>query len=174
MRFVVAAWLAGALAASSHSPATTALSGQWEIVADPFTAHGLAGLPDSICGSTCTIRDTGAAVSIDRVSMFDLRLPDFLVPERSRSNGSVAAWQITRTAETVTITGANRDAGATGGDARTRYVLSRRGEFLQVAITRLAEGEVSSPTFSLVYRRAYSHAEPPALSRHARLGAISR
>ena len=156
MRFVYSAWFAVGLAASvapAYQPAP-AWAGRWEIVADPFTAHGLAGLPDSICGSGCTLRETRRGMAIERASIFDLALPDELIPNwlepaRRRSTG----WQFSRTADALTITGYDPATGRGARGPATRYVLAVRGEFLHVNMTRLFAGE---PTVTLVYRRAYA------------------
>jgi hypothetical protein len=154
LRFVYSAWFAVCLAASvapTRQPAP-AWAGQWEIVADPVTAHGLAGLPDSICGSGCTLRETRRGMAIDRASIFDLGLPAELIPIPKASVAGRAGWQLSRTADALTITGSDPSTGA--GPA-TRYVLSVRGEFLHVDMTRLTGAGSAPPTFTLLYRRTY-------------------
>ena len=163
MRILHAVWLVAALT-SSHpgSASTPAWTGQWEIVADPLTAYGLAGLPDSICGSDCTIRDTWRGVSIDRTSIFELTLPDVLSPASTgRPAPAGAGWTIARSGDVLTITGADGSAGAAPG-AQTRYILSLRGEFLQVEMTQLGFVEPPPPV-TLLYRRVYTDA--PAFPR---------
>ena len=158
LRFVYTAWFAVCLAASvapTLKPAP-AWAGQWEIVADPLTAHGLGGLPDSICGSGCTLRETPRGMAIERASIFDLGLPAELIPNPKSSAAGPAAWQLSRTADALTITGSDPSTGAGPGGPATRYVLSVRGEFLHVDMTRLTDGGSAPPTFTLLYRRAYS------------------
>ena len=160
MRVVCLAWLAASLA-SSFAPAPAHRSfplwtGQWEIVADPLTARGLAGLPDSICGSACTIRETKRGLSIDRLSVFDLALPGELIPgQPGQAPAGGLGWQVTRSADALTVTGFDPATGDGAQNVATRYVLAVRGEFLQVEMTRL-EGADIAPTFTLLYRRAYS------------------
>ena len=156
MRLVCLAWLASL--AASFAPATPRAlpvwTGQWEIVADPLTARGLSGLPDSICGSGCTIRETRRGLSIDRVSIFDSALPAELIPSEPASMpAGVAGWQVRRTADALTITGFDPSTGDRAQNGATRYVLAVRGEFLQVEMTRLTGAQ---PTFTLLYRRAYT------------------
>ena len=158
MRFVYSAWFAVCLAASvapNRAPAPI-WAGQWEIVADPVTAHGLAGLPDSICGSGCTLRETRRGMAIERASIFDLGLPAELIPLPKSSVAGPAGWQLSRTADALTITGSDPSTGGGPGGPVTRYVLSVRGEFLHVDMTRLTGTGSTQPTFTLLYRRAYS------------------
>ena len=159
MRIVVAVWLLGALSASVSSPAAV-WTGRWEIVADPYTAHGLAGMPDSICGASCTIRDTWRGVSIDRVSVFDLGLPEVMRPDSG--NGD---WKVTRSGDALTITG-KPPAGALAASAGvTRYELSLQGELLRVQMTP-AFGSAGGPTYALFYRKTYGQgAEQPRGAR---------
>jgi len=161
VRVVCLAWLAASLASSfapAPAPASPSLplwTGQWEILADPLTARGLAGLPDSICGSACTIRETHRGFSIDRRSVFDLALPGELIPgQPGQAPARTSDWQAMRTADTLTVTGFDPSTGDGSQHPATRYVLAVRGEFLQVEMTRLAEG--APPTFTLLYRRAYT------------------
>ena len=159
MRVVYMAWLAASLASSfAAAPASRSLpqwTGQWEIVADPLTARGLAGLPDSICGSACTIRETTRGLSIDRLSVFDLALPEELISgQPGQAPAGTSEWQVLRTADAVTVTGFDPATGDGAQRPATRYVLGVRGDFLQVEMTRLTG--TAPPTFTLLYRRAYT------------------
>jgi hypothetical protein len=163
VRVVCLAWLAASLASSfapapAPAPASRSLplwTGQWEIVADPLTARGLAGLPDSICGSACTIRETKRGLSIDRLSVFDLALPGELIPgQPGQAAAGSSGWQVTRTADALTVTGFDPATGDGSQHPATRYVLAVRGEFLQVEMTRLTG--TAPPTFTPLYRRAYT------------------
>ncbi len=160
MRIVVAVWLAGALAASVSTPAPV-WTGRWEIVADPYTAHGLAGLPDSICGASCTIRDTWRGVAIDRVSIFDLGLPEVLrldqsqdLATRSRTGGSV--WRASRSDTGLTIVGPDRTIGQARDNAEVRFVLSLQADLLKIEMTRHLEGQANlEKPVSVMYRRSF-------------------
>lgn len=159
MRIVVAVWLVGALSASVSSPAPV-WTGRWEIVADPYTAHGLAGIPDSICGASCTIRDTWRGVSIDRVSVFDLGLPEVLpldqapaVPALTRPAG--AAWRASRRGNVLTIVGPDRTIGQLPDEAEVRFVLTLEDDLLKVEMTRHVEGQPAPRPVAVMYRRSF-------------------
>ena len=161
MRIVVAVWLAGALTASVSSPAPV-WTGRWEIVADPYTAHGLAGLPDSICGASCTIRDTWRGIAIDRVSIFDLGLPDVLAvdqPPRASTLTTTggSGWRASRTATALTIVGPDRTIGHVPDNAEVRFVLSRQDDLLKVEMTRYLEGQLATASsVAVMYRRSFA------------------
>jgi hypothetical protein len=156
---VCLAWLAASLAASfPPAPRPPALwTGQWEIVADPLTARGLAGLPDSLCGSACTIRETRRGFSIDRTSVFDLALPGELISGRTGlTPAGTSQWQVSRTADALTVTGFDPATSDRAQKTDTRYVLAVRGEFLHVEMTRLTGAGDAPLTFTLLYRRAFA------------------